>query len=204
MALPSSHKLRFIVALLTPSLPGLVVYIVLSLLTLELYKIHSLDSVVRSVTNFNPGQDALNLVSSALSGVFGDGTPTVVLATFWGIVGIVIFTIVSGFTLVISEVNEGFEARNYIWPAGSDRNGPLRSVLAREGFRVAIALTLLLYVVVVVPAIGELVPMSYRTTDDIMSIALLAPTLLFIVQECLILHGVTILVRLLRLQRRVW
>lgn len=123
----------------------------------------------------------------------------IVLSAAWLIVGIFVYMLLHALAMSVVELKNDIDERRYVWPHGANRNEPVRRWAFGFGLRVILGLLIIAYIARWLPYIvGYDVPHVFGLEQYGIWWQVL---LLYVVSGFLILHGLVVLVRLLRLGR---
>jgi hypothetical protein len=97
----------------------------------------------------NFGRMFTNWLDNLLVSTIGQSnTETLVVGAFWAFVGLGVYLLLRGIARFITELGDGVDERNYMWPKGTSRNLALREAVERILFR-TLAFIAMLFVVLV-------------------------------------------------------
>jgi len=199
--------LKGLVDILMPSVGGIVLYISVFLLTVIVRSAKSLQQYLYIPNGLNVKGGVLNFLNNSITSLFGiQRANVVVLSIFWGMVGIIVYVLLAGLMAVFAGFDKDLEERKYIVFAHKnyDHNEPLKRDIRRIGFRFAIGICLLYYVTHVLAYFLNTKFAGMNQGNLTFSIYKVRSLAVLFLAECLALHGVVILLRLLILRRRIF
>lgn len=201
----SSKKWSRSLDILLPSTGGLVLYVFLSLLTLLIHYVSSIQHFLDLSGSFAIKSSLLNFLNNILVSIFGTKiSNSLVLGLFWAFVGIVVYIFVQGIAVIFQDLGRDLEERKYILPSGADRNKPLKQDIEHAVFRTAVSAIFLFYLIYI---FGYFLRGKFYGSAPKQYWASLGSgvhIILLFLGECLALHGIIIFLRLLRLRRRIF
>ncbi|HSW36816.1 MAG TPA: hypothetical protein VLG37_00400 [Candidatus Saccharimonadales bacterium] len=189
--------------ILAPTWGGLISYLVLVILTVVSYQWQALHPYLAPIGSWHLASRFTNFLTGFMTNFFGERAGSIVLGIFWGVVGLFVYIMVLGVAILIRDVDEALEEREFVWPKGSDPNKPLEDFLARGFFQIAVAVLLVAYVAHIAPFIQDFLTVKYPAGQSLLNLAAIKSLLEFTLVEMLALHIGTILLRLTILRRRL-
>ena len=187
---------------------GLVTYSVMAILTFFIYHLHLLLNYFKINGSLRLGSYLLEHINKILVAVFGtNNTNVVVLAFFWGSVGLVVYFVISIFASDVTELSEDiYEKRKYIWPKNT-KPELVKIFIEKNLLRLALIFLLSFYCAHVLSFFLHGKVASINILGNLIYQWLLVHNfyndVAFILAEIIALHGVTIILRLVFLKPRL-
>jgi hypothetical protein len=132
-----NQKSKMFLTLLTPSAMSAVFYTFLAGLIIVLNQFDFIQKYLQIPQNVNFMRMFLDWLDHTVTSLLGDTkTQAIVVGLFWAVVGLGVYVFLKGVAHFISDLEEGADERNYIWPRGTNRNRALLEAMERNVFRV--------------------------------------------------------------------
>ncbi len=194
-----TSKLKNYVHVLTPTLPGVLLYVFLTGVGIILNQFNAINTYLQLPHDLDFGRILAGWADRLLSITIGESrTDILVVGLFWAGVGLVVYMFLQSIARLAVQLDENLQARGYVWPKGTDRYRPLRILAKLVAFRLMTFVCLIL--VVFGPLVGVLRgPILVDFLGQNAGIQLL----FWFLVSVLIWHIVIILLRLLLLRPRL-
>lgn len=198
-----NNKRWIVLYFFAPSLGGVVIYLILSFLSIILIDALATKSIANVpislpfsyITNYGNSIYLKKIVSSSQASLL-------IQIIFWSLVGLMTFFIIRALVTTVNDVSDNISFLHYIWPEGlEDKKLPLRTYFERMVVRLVSVIILLFYSIwcsiILFPILLKINP--------ILSINHILLTNLFksIIIQLLIIHIFTILIRFILLRERI-
>jgi hypothetical protein len=132
-----NKKTELVRELLLPSALGAVLYAFGAGLVIGLHQLSSIQQYLQVSSDINFSHVFLNRLDGAVNTLLGQTrTDALVVGLFWAGVGLVTYVLLRGIAHFIADVEEGIDARRYLWPRGVDHNRALLEAFERVLFRI--------------------------------------------------------------------
>lgn len=132
----ATTKTNNYVRLLTPSIVGAISYTYLTAIVLVVRHFSVIEQAFGLPKNTNFSTMILSAIDHGMTRLLGQGkTDVLVVALFWGFVGLAVYILLQGAARFVNELGEGMEARNYLWPDAGERNQMVLAAVRRTVFR---------------------------------------------------------------------
>lgn len=197
---PQPHKTNMLAQLLSPSGYSVVASIFLMGLVIFVHQIPAMEQYLEIPKNFNLLRTISTWLDHALTSLIGESrTETLVVGLFWAIVGLGVYMFLRGISHFATEVSEGFDERQYLWPRGADRNAGMSEATHRAGFQI------LAFIILLVVTFG---PLQHVLTGPVWQ-AFIGPSTglqlgIWFIAGLVVCHLWLILLRLTLLKPRVF
>ena len=196
------ENLRIILALFLPSALGLIIYSMFFLTIIVFEQNSEFKKLLQtiSVNNFKGTflDGTINSISKLLSTKLAN---TITLYLFWAIIAAIIYFIGSRLYNNFYDINRNVKLRTYVFPEGTDKNGPIRRSIQKIMIRLGALILLLIYVFRIVPfSLNLLKTHDLKIHMNQSCIINISATLIL---TFVFLHFGVILVRILLFRRRI-
>jgi hypothetical protein len=126
---------------------------------------------------------------------------SVAIYIFWVVIAIFVYLVANRLTQNVEELAHDVSLKQYIWPQGSDRNGPLKEFFEKLVFRFVMLVALIVYIFKLVPLIDNF--WKHKNIGLSFSVHSISAFGLVLLYELLFLHFGVILLRLFFIKRRL-
>jgi hypothetical protein len=201
----SDHKITSHIDILMPTAAGVIVYVILSLVSVLLQQIPHIQRYLNLPSNWHVGSAFLVVLNDFLLKLFGTSRlDTIVLSFFWVIVGLVVYLFLkAAVTFFVEMAEDVAESARFIHPRAQKSDSETHDLLRRGFFRLMVLIIAVFYFVWMieffahgsaaeVPFFGQLFT----------SFPIIRDCLLFFAQ-CVAWYILTIFLRLLWMRRRL-
>ncbi len=133
----NQFKTETVASVFSPSAIGVVWYLFFSGLVFSLHQLPAIQQYLRIPRDFNVARLLSSGLEDVLNSLIGSGrTAALVVGAFWAVVGLIVYLFLRGIAQFITELGEGMEQREFVWPNGTNRNRRLIEAGERVLFRV--------------------------------------------------------------------
>jgi hypothetical protein len=197
---PQATKINMLKSVLLPSGFSVVLTIFLMGLVVFLHQIPAIEQYLELPKNFSFAHIFSSWADKMLTTYIGESrTETLVVGLFWAGVGLCVYIFLRGISHFATDVSQGFDERQYLWPKGADRNAGVSEATRRVGFQILAFIGLL--VVTFGPLqriLGGPIWQGFIGPDNILQM-----TVWFVV-GCFVMYLWIVLLRLALLRARVF
>ncbi|HSH17981.1 MAG TPA: hypothetical protein VK978_01220 [Candidatus Saccharimonadales bacterium] len=199
MPYSNTEKIKKYFSIFTPSAIGMVLYVSIMLFIIVLHQFESIRQYLQ-LPSVHLLQTLMLWLEKFLNATIGESsTQTLIVGLFWAVVGLGVYIFLRGVARFLTELSEGYEERNYLWPRGVDRNRPLVEAAERTISRVVAFIGLLIIVFGPLAAV-----FSGPIWADFIGPNTLVQVLFWLPAGMLTLHLCVVLLRLSAMRQRLF
>src|SRR4051812_34792 len=120
---PNGIKTKRVPNIFAPSGGSLVTSIFVMGTVIFLHQISSIQQYLEVPKSFNIFRIIASWLDKTLTSLIGQSkTEVLVVGLFWALVGLGVYLFLRGVSRFFTELSEGLDERDYLWPKGVDRN----------------------------------------------------------------------------------
>lgn len=192
------------ISVFLPSSTGLIAYCSLSLLILLSQNFSSLQQFFYSPQELQFQQDFWRSINERVGRVINfPGSSDFALYIFWAVVGLVVYACLHFVVSKLNELVDDINLRTYLWPNNRLRNRPVQEFFEVGVFKAVVFIVTLFYFKFIASFL--LRPIDYIWQDNAwLSQHTVVKYSLVFVLSVVLLHGLTVLLRILMLRRRLF
>lgn len=201
-----ANKFTAYTDVLRPTATGVIVYVVLSLITLLVRLVSSLQHYLNVPTSWHVGSALLVLINDFLLKLLSTSRlDTVVLSIFWVLVGLVVYLFLKAAVYFFAEMGQDIvQSRHYMQPRDRGPQNELSQLVMHGFFRLITLIFLIFYLIWMI---------TFLSHGPASTIAIFGhwPTsssgicdTVFFVTECIAWHILTILLRIVSMRNHLF
>ncbi len=205
----SKSNIKAYLGLFAPSSQGIVVYVLLSGLTVVLNQFDMIKKYLELPNDLQISRVLAGWADHLLMNTIGPSrTETLVVGLFWAVVGLGVYLFLCGLSRLVIELDDDLNVRGYVWPRGANRDRPLQVFAEQTAFRLVAVAALLIVVLDPLAAVfrGPVFVDYLNSLGSQGSLGSNQPLLyvVWFVAGFVTWHVVTVLMRLIALRARLF
>ncbi len=191
---------------LLPSLPEVVFYLIIAVATLLLSSTKAMAQLFLLPPDSNLYRVVLDSINDLLGHLIGQGIQAgAVTAIFWALVGAFIYLLIWLVRNFSTEVTNDLIISNYAHPKGRDPYRSFKHLAYRSIFRLASFIVLVFYINTIILAFLPVWRNSFsELVLHLTHLHYIYAAVLAVVEEVAVFHGMTVILRLVMLRKRVF